>query len=420
MMTNLQKKIISAMIQIFVHLMVIYYYYQQENFTRIFPNEWSEQFVIAILLQMALSLLMVFIPWKNIRKGLFFIRMFFLLAISLPFIGKSGNLGLLYFLQAFEGYFYFQSKTAFGIILFDILFLFWLMQRKMILWDFYQPALSSKIFTYLILTFHCILGSVIGYFAHKDQCERVKKKQLYDQLYISNRYLAEANIGLQTVAAEAELSSIFKERTRIAREIHDSLAYTFTNLIALLNAFLVQKQATGQEVPAEIEKARNLALDGLRDLRQALHTLRPRENEDYNGLGAILRLTKVFKQATGIEVSLNFGDVPQYIGKPLEKVIYRAVQEGLTNSFRHGKATEVYISFYLVGEGVEVNIKDNGRGTDSPTGGYGLLGIQERVDELAGKVNISSRPGNGFLLCIWLPFQEEGGAHGNITNYHCG
>ncbi len=247
----------------------------------------------------------------------------------------------------------------------------------------------------------------------------MKEKQLYDQLYISNRYLAEANIGLQTVAAEAELSSIFKERTRIAREIHDSLAYTFTNLIALLNAFLVQKQATGQEVPAEIEKARNLALDGLRDLRQALHTLRPRENEDYNGLGAILRLTKVFKQATGIEVSLNFGDVPQYIGKPLEKVIYRAVQEGLTNSFRHGKATEVYISFYLVGEGVEVNIKDNGRGTDSPTGGYGLLGIQERVDELAGKVNISSRPGNGFLLCIWLPFQEEGEAHGNITNYHC-
>jgi signal transduction histidine kinase len=417
MSINLQEKVVFAIIQIFIHLMVLYYY-QQGSLVRLFPNEWSEQFVIAILLLLVISLLMLFIPWKNIRKGLFFVRMFFLMVISLPFTGNSGNFGLLYALQTFECFFYFTSKTAFGIISFYIVFLFWLVNQRVVLWNFYHPALSSKLFTFVILAFHCILGSAVGYFVDKERHRRIKEKQLYEEMYIANRCLAEANIGLQTVAVETELSSVFKERTRIAREIHDSIAYTFTNLIALLNAFLVQKQANGQEVPSEIEKSRDLALDGLRDLRQALRTLRPRDNENYNGLGCILRLIRVFKQATGIEVSLNFGDVPQYIGESLETVIYRVVQEGLTNSFRHGKATEVYISFYLIGDGVEVNIKDNGCGTDSPTGGYGLVGIHERVTELGGTVTINSKPGNGFALRIWLPLDKEGEDHGAVTDHY--
>lgn len=259
------------------------------------------------------------------------------------------------------------------------------------------------------------MGDLTCYTCHflvKEQRQRLKEKHLLEELQISNRYLAEANIGLQNVAVQAELASIFRERTRIAREIHDSLAYTFTNLIALLNAYLVQRQAKGRKIPTEVEKARDLAVEGLGDFRQALRTLRPRENESYNGLGSLLRLTKVFKQATGVEVTLNYGDVPQFIGESLENVIYRMAQEGLTNAFRHGKATEVFISLHIVADGIEVLVKDNGCGTSasspaSPTGGYGLIGINERVTELGGTVKIVSKSGSGFTLQIWLPLQKE-------------
>lgn len=408
MIINMYGRIVFAIIQFFVHLMVIYYY-EQGILSRLFPDRWSEQFEIAVWLLLGLSLVMLFIHYKNVQKGLFFVRMFFLMAISLPFTGNPGHFGLLYALQALECFLYFTNEIALGICGFYILFIFWLANQQVVLWDFYMPKQSAKMFAFFILSLHCLFGGAIGQFMAREQRLRSSEKQLFNELQISNRCLAEANIGLQNVAVQAELVSVFKERTRFAREIHDSIAYTFTNLIALLNSYLVQERIRGRSNSSEIEKARDLAVDGLSELRQALHALRPGEQGSYNGLGSILRIVRIFKQATGVEVKLNYGDVPQFIGEPLENVIYRAVQEGLTNSFRHGKATEIFVSFYQRDGGIEVTIKDNGRGTtSSSSGGYGLIGINERVSELGGMVSIVSKPGNGFALRIWLPFPKEG------------
>ncbi len=408
MITNIRGKIVFTIIQIYVHIMIIYNF-QHGSLPRRFPSDWSKQFIAAVLLLLFLSLLILFINSVNIRKGLFFVRMFFLIMVSIPFIGNSdlGNFSLLFSLHAFEGFLYFTNKIAFGIGFFNIVILFLLANHRITLWDYYNPKHSAKILTFVITAFHCVLGGAVGYILANEDRLRCKEKKLLEELQTTNRCLAEANIGLQNVAVQAELASVLKERTRIAREIHDSIAYMFTNLIALLNTYLVRRQSNGIKTPNEVEKARNLAVEGLRELRQALRTLRPGENENYNGLGSVLRLTKVFKQATGIDVTLNFGDVPQFIGETLENVIYRVIQEGLTNSFRHGKATEVLISFYLVNCGLEVIIKDNGCGTATPTGGYGLVGINERVTELDGTVKIATKPGCGFTLQIWLPLPRE-------------
>lgn len=401
---NIQDKLAFSIVQLFIHLMVIYYYLQSK-LVQLFPANWSTQFIITVLILFVLSLLMIIIPWQNIRKALYFVRMLFFMMIAVPFAENPGNFSLLYTLQTFDSFFYFNKKTAFGICAFYIIFSLWLANKEILLWDFYVAKHSEKLLAFFVIALHCIVGGTIGYWLAKEQQQRVKEKKLFEELQNSNRYLAEANIGLQNVAAQAELASVFKERTRIAREIHDSIAYTFTNLIALLNAYLIQAQSVG-EAPIQIEKARNLAIEGLSELRQALRTLRPSENETQNGLGSILRITKVFAQATGIRIEVNFGDVSQFLGEKVEAVIYRVVQEGLTNSFRHGKATEVFVSFYKVGDGVEVNIKDNGVGTTTTTGGFGLLGINERVTELGGWVETYSKPGNGFTLRIWLPLEK--------------
>lgn len=407
MLSRMYGKIVFAVIQIFIHLMVIYYYRQGIQ-ARLFPRQWSEQFELAVLLLLGLSLVMLFVSFSNAQKGLFFVRMFFLMAISLPFTESPGNFSLLYALQTLECFLYFTPKIAIGICGCYILFLFWLTRQQLVLWDFYIPKQSAKFLSFFIISLHCIFGGVIGRFMAKEQKQRLAEKQLVGELQAASRCLAEANIGLQNVAVQAELASVFKERTRIAREIHDSVAYTFTNLIALLNSYLLQIQANEESNSSQIEKARDLAVGGLKDLRQALHALRPGEQENNNGLGSILRIVRIFKQATGIDVKLNYGDVPQFIGEHLENVIYRAVQESLTNSFRHGKATEIFVSFYQRDGGIEATIKDNGCGTVvHATGGYGLIGIHERVSELGGTVNITSKPGNGFALRIWLPLGKE-------------
>ncbi|HYH04735.1 MAG TPA: histidine kinase dimerization/phosphoacceptor domain-containing protein, partial [Bacillota bacterium] len=242
MLTNLHSKVVFAIVQIFIHFMVVYYF-QQGKLVSLFPDKWSEQFVLVVLLLSVLSLLMLFIPWQSLQKGLFFIRMFFLMVIAIPFAENPGNFGLLYILHAFECFIYFNQKTAFTLCSLYIFFNLWVANQQILLWDFYHPKHSAKMGSFFVLAFHCILGGTVGHWTVKEYRQRAKERKLFEELQNSNRCLAEANIGLQNVAAQAELASVFKERTRIAREIHDSIAYTFTNLIALLNACLLQTQS---------------------------------------------------------------------------------------------------------------------------------------------------------------------------------
>ncbi len=403
------RKFIYLLVSVFVHLTVIHDYWAG-SLAAIYPGKWSSQFSIAIMLLMLLTFPIPFVK-LGLQRGLFFGRLFLILAISAPLIEAPGTFSLLFMLHSFEGFFYFPRKMAFLLGGGYMLFLFWLFEAPVQLWGYYAPQSSPKFAAFVILSLNCLLGGVLGEFLAREQRQRLQEQRRIAELKDFNRYLAEANICLQDTAAQAELSSKFRERTRIAREIHDSIAYTLTNLIALLNAHRAEVMESGVAVSTKIEEARVLAREGLTDLRRALRALRPRENEGYNGLGSILRLAKVFQQATGIRIEVHYGEVPQYLGEPLERVIYRLVQEGLTNAFRHGRASEIFISFHLVHQGVEVLVKDNGCGAvlapDAPVSGFGLVGIHERVTELGGTVKVSSKPGCGFTLQVWLPLAKE-------------
>ncbi|TCL57718.1 signal transduction histidine kinase [Hydrogenispora ethanolica] len=419
---ELYRKVVYTLINLLVHLAVLHDYWDS-NLASIYPQKWSSQFTIAILLLLLLALPMPF-GKPFLQQGLFFCRLFLILAISFPFIEYPGNFGLLLMLLAFEGFFYFSKRSAIGLGGLVIAFLYWLYSSPVQLWGYYTPQQSPKLVAFITLSLNCLLGGIVGELLSREQRQRQQEKELIGEMHSANRYLAEANIQLQDTAAQAELSSMFRERTRIAREIHDSIAYTLTNLIALLNAHRAEVQEEGQTVSQKIEEARMLAREGLTDLRRALRALRPRENEGYNGLGSILRLAKVFQQATGIAINVHYGQVPQYIGEKLEQVIYRLVQEGLTNAFRHGRASEVFIAFHLVREGVEVLVKDNGCGTatlpEAGVSGFGLVGVHERVSELGGTVKVHSKPGDGFTLQVWLPLPKEAETDGATRDHYRG
>jgi len=107
---NFFRKLIYIILTLAIHLMVLYDYWNGQ-LIRIFPKEWSEQFVIAVIIILLLSLLSPFIR-LNWQRGIFFIRLFLITAISLPFVGNPGNFALLFVLQTFEGFFYFSNRTA--------------------------------------------------------------------------------------------------------------------------------------------------------------------------------------------------------------------------------------------------------------------------------------------------------------------
>ncbi|MGQ9779409.1 MAG: sensor histidine kinase [Bacillota bacterium] len=387
-----------------IHLVVLAEYWWG-GLWRHFPLSWSYSYTIGLLILMVLSTCLPFIISIKIRFCLLMFCFFIATILAVPTASSPDNFGLLYFLFAFEGFIYLETWFRPLPGLFSLGVSAWLAYLRPPLWGQLPEPVNLRALG--LAWADCLIGGIVGYhLAHLLRLHE-RESRLIKELRQTNMYLANTNMNLQDLAAQAELSTMVRERTRVAREIHDTIAYTLTNLISLLDAYREKLQVSGEIIPEEVDEARTLARDGLADVRAVLRGLRPRGDEGYNGLGNVMRLVEVFRQATGVEVHLSYGDAPQFPGEALEEVFYRAVQEGLTNAFRHNRATQIFVSFCRIGEGIELTVRDNGQGAATLTGGFGLIGIRERVEELGGTVNIFTQPGYGFTLRVWLPLPKE-------------
>ena len=108
---------------------------------------------------------------------------------------------------------------------------------------------------------------------------------------------------------------------------------------------------------------------------------------------------------SGIVTQFDIAGQPRPLDAKLDLTLYRAVQEGLTNIRKHARASRVDLLLdYRAADQVQLQIKDNGVGTAvTPNGGFGLLGLRERVHLLGGRLETETAPGNGFKLVITLP-----------------
>lgn len=243
-------------------------------------------------------------------------------------------------------------------------------------------------------------------FQRKNQVSVTELNRRLDEATLK---LAETNMKLQEYAISAEQEAMLNERKRVAREVHDTLAYTLTNLVMMMEAAVDLISKKSPKITEHLESAREQANEGLKEVRHALHALRPVQLTDLNGLAAICRLVKAFEKASQIKVELELGNAPLNFGAEANLVVFRLVQEGLTNALRHGRATLIAVSLARVREGLSVTIKDNGIGSGdaAPNAGYGLVGMRERLEKLGGKLETSSAVGEGFTLIAWLPIWED-------------
>jgi signal transduction histidine kinase len=219
--------------------------------------------------------------------------------------------------------------------------------------------------------------------------------------------LSDANKAFQLYADHIETKTAEKERQRITLELHDTVGYALTNVIVMMNAAKVLVQEDPGALDDLFDRLRNQSEEALNETRQTLYLLRNIHSIEPKGLKAISQLINGFQGATGIEIELNMGNLPWTFGQRLDSALFRLVQEGLTNSFRHGKATKVSINMWQSDDEIRVSIRDNGSGNkvaDSVEAGIGLTGMGERFASLGGTV----RPRNvadGFELQATIPFR---------------
>jgi signal transduction histidine kinase len=237
----------------------------------------------------------------------------------------------------------------------------------------------------------------------------VEDQRRIESLNLAFDSLTDANRGLQLYAAHAESESASRERGRITRELHDSIGYALTNVIMTMSAARVLLDQEPGRVPELLDNTRRLCEECLQETRRTLYRLRSIPDGRHGSVMALSRLAAAFGQATGIDVELHYGNAPWTLGGEIDEALSRLVQEGLTNAFRHGKATQIRIMLWNEAGELRVRIWDNGQGSALVTDGIGLAGMRERVGALGGRVE----PRNvvdGFELAATIPI--KGAARG--------
>jgi signal transduction histidine kinase len=221
--------------------------------------------------------------------------------------------------------------------------------------------------------------------------------------------VVQANVGFQEWAASVEQSSTRRERLRITREIHDIVGYTLTNQTMVLQAASMLLDRDHAKLRELLESAEESARSGLQEVRAALRQLRIGAERPAAFLNRLHQLCRTFEQATEVSVELSGAQTPDMVPPELELVLYRLIQEGLTNSFLHGQASRVSVGLTVDDEGLRVHLADNGSGAEVVTEGIGLTGMRERLAQFGGTLDYSSGP-TGFTVWATVPraaFKEE-------------
>ena len=278
-------------------------------------------------------------------------------------------------------------------------------QRPIIAGDLNTPRVDTDALVMLgslfavLVAVNAVVSSIID--AYEAMGERIEAQQ---KTIVG---LIETNVGLQKYALTKKEEFESEERLRITRDIHDTIGYVLTNNIMLLRACDCYVPKRLKKAHVFIDDALANAQNGLNETRailKRLHTL----NTD-SGAAEILKIVDLFRASTGVSIRIDFGNALSSWGRSLDYTFYRIIQEGLVNAVKHGKSTEISIVFWQTEDTVILTIADNGAsGTDEETKkGIGLLGMQERLERLGGRLEACRYP-HGFTLRAMVPLAQAG------------
>jgi signal transduction histidine kinase len=262
-----------------------------------------------------------------------------------------------------------------------------------------QAELRRDLFT--LLAWSMLLGGVVALTAV------IRLRQLERQSVAARRQAEEAEhrmreLSQQLVATQEE------ERKKLSRELHDHVGQVLTALRMELGS--IDRLRVPQEGPLAraVAESRQLVDNMVRTVRDLALGLRPSMLDDFGLQPALEWHARDFTRRYGLPVDLTVSGDLARLADPYATCVYRVVQETLTNCVRHANASRIRVTVTGDDDSLAVAVVDDGVGInpDSRKGGLGLRGIEERVRDLDGTVQIHSAPGIGTSLTIRLPLTQ--------------
>jgi signal transduction histidine kinase len=214
------------------------------------------------------------------------------------------------------------------------------------------------------------------------------------------------NVAQERMRRSIEASE--SERRRWARELHDETLQDMASLKLLLAS--ARRSQDVEAIHRLLDDVSEQLTVGIRSLRHLIGELRPAVLDDA-GLQPALEALGARIENPDLRVTMDL-DLPppgsHELGREVEQTLYRLVQEALTNVVKHSGAAAVWVSIARRPDQLELTVSDDGSGIDAradPGGGYGLIGMRERIELVAGSLLIESEPGSGTTLTVTIPLR---------------
>ena len=245
-------------------------------------------------------------------------------------------------------------------------------------------------------------GQVLGMLslAHREVGHYEEKDAQLAQDFANQAAIAMHNAELYQ---QAQITAVADERSRIARELHDSVTQAIYSVTLYADATRLALKDGELDIVAEnLNELRAMAREAMLDMRLLIFELRPPVLEEEGLVIALQTRLEAVEARSGVHADFHTSG-ERRLPLPLEIELYRIAQEALTNVVKHARADQVNISLRFNEVQVCLEIEDDGVGFDTAvghSGGMGLRGIQERVEKIGGDLLVQSTPGQGTILRI--------------------
>jgi signal transduction histidine kinase len=256
------------------------------------------------------------------------------------------------------------------------------------------------------------LAGIYAFVRGRNEGEQLREQHL-EELNAAHGELQRAHSELERSSVESVRYAALSERSRIAREVHDVVGHNLTTLIVQLQALQYMLPGDPHAAAAEVPRMLHIARSGLNEVRKTVGEMA----DDEFGLGAAALRGLVSQVVAQSHLQIHFLADDKESDWPISisVVLYRILQECLTNVLRYAEAGNVWVNVTERGEAITLGVSDDGiyRGDPPLQPGFGFRGMSERAASVGGKCEWGVRAPHGLTVSVMVPLTDELGREGN-------
>jgi signal transduction histidine kinase len=342
-------------------------------------------FLDVLLISIAFAIPLIVFAIKKVSPS--FMIIVELICSGGVFLYSASNLntGLVFFFVPIFTIGYLSSRWTIAWSLPSVIALFIV---KSVVENSFTQLLQGMLFDVALLFF-------LGYCFGTMKSSFIKMKVMHD-------LIGQQNQTMQHSARQIERLTLYEERNRLSRELHDTVGHTLTTTIMGMNAARLLIDSSPQEAKNNLRELVNITRLGLDDIRKHIHQIAP-DKEDRPLSAVLSEVADGFSINSGTKVYVQIEGGEIAVSENIRLALVRCLQESLTNAKRHGLADTIHVTILFLSDSLSMKISDNGKGTDQLVQGFGLQAMSDRMANVNGTLQVKSSKTAGTTVHCVVP-----------------